>query len=168
MDARKATAALRIFTGAAMLYAGFEKVTAAKAFDAAGFLKFATNGTAAGVTDTKAIVNPTHDLWVSLAGSGLMPLVNFLVVFGECALGVALILGIATRLSGVLTAVLMGLFTVASWNFANGPFNETVFYAAAAITVVLANAGSIWSISSILERRGTLTRLPAVLARAAF
>lgn len=167
MDPRKATAGLRIFLGAAMLYAGLEKLFAAKAFDAAGFLKFATNGTAAGVTDAKAIVNPTHDLWVALAGSSAMPLVNTLVVFGEVALGAALILGIATRLSGVLVAVMMALFTVASWNFANGPFNETVFYAAAAVTVVAANAGAVLSLSSILQKNGTLARLPGVLVRAA-
>ena len=51
---------------------------------------------------------------------------NTLVVFGEVAIGIALILGFATRFAGVMGAILMGLISIAAWNFGFGPINETV------------------------------------------
>ncbi len=110
MDKAKGLAALRILLGAGFLYAGLEKVFdfagSGKAFTAAGFLKFGTNGSLPG-SDPKAIVNPTHDLWVSIAGNpGLINVINSLVVIGEVAIGVALIVGIATRFASVIGAAL--------------------------------------------------------------
>ncbi len=65
MGKSKGLAALRILLGAGFLYAGLEKVFdfagSGKAFTAAGFLKFGTNGSLPG-SDPKAIVNPTYDL----------------------------------------------------------------------------------------------------------
>ena len=105
MDKGKGLATMRILLGAGFLYAGLEKVfdftASGKPFSAAGFLQFGTGGTLPGV-DAKTIVNPTHDLWVSLAGNpGLISVINFMVVAGELAVGIALILGFATRFAGV-------------------------------------------------------------------
>ena len=75
MNKAKGLAALRILLGAGFLYAGLEKVFdfagTGKAFTAAGFLKAATNGSYPG-SDPKAIVNPTHDLWVTIAGNAAL------------------------------------------------------------------------------------------------
>jgi len=162
----KGVAALRITLGAAFLFAGLEKVLhfdgATKAFDAAGFLKFATGGALPG-SDPKAIVNPTHDLWVALAGNaGAMSIVNTLVVFGEVAIGVALILGLATRFAGVAATLMMALFWVANFSFANGPFNEQFLYGIVAAFLAYAGAGEYYGIDAIIEKTETVRRAPAL------
>ena len=53
-----------------------------------------------------------------------MSVIDTMVVFGECAIGIALILGLASRFAGLAGAVMMGLFFVANWSFATGPINE--------------------------------------------
>ena len=166
MNKGKGLAALRILLGAGFLYAGLEKVFdfagSGKPFTAAGFLQFGTGGTLPG-SDPKAIVNPTHDLWVSLAGNpGLVSLVNFLVVAGELAIGVALIIGFATRFSGVMGAILMGFITVAAWNFAFGPVNETVLYAAVALYLAYTQAGLAYGVDALIEKTTIVTHRPAL------
>ena len=126
--AAKGIAALRIVLGSGFLFAGLEKLLhfdgSTKAFDATGFLKFATIGSLPGSPD-KAIVNPTHDFWVSLAGNpGLMSVINTLVVSGEILIGVALILGLATRFAGVMGGLMMAFLWIANFSFANGFVNE--------------------------------------------
>jgi thiosulfate dehydrogenase [quinone] large subunit len=137
----KAVAGLRVVLGSAFLYAGLEKLGATTPFSAAGFL---TKGTAGALPDSVkgAVVNPSHDVWVSIgSNAGLVSLIDIAVVAGEVAIGACLILGLFTRFSAILGAVMMGLFTVAAWSFANGPFNETFIYAAVAVFLALANAG---------------------------
>jgi thiosulfate dehydrogenase [quinone] large subunit len=152
----KGLAALRIVLGAGFLFAGLEKVLhfdgSTKAFDATGFLKFASIGATPG-SEPKAIVNPTHDFWVALAGNaGLMSVVNTLVVFGEVAIGVALILGLATRFAGVAAVLMMALFWVANWSFANGIFNEQLMYGVVAAFLAYAGAGEAYGLDAIIER----------------
>ena len=147
----KAVAALRVFLGAAFLYAGLEKLVASTPFSAAGFL---TKGTAGALPDSVkgAIVNPSHDVWVALGtNAGLVNVVNVAVVAGEVAIGAFLIVGLLTRLAGALGAVMMLLFTIAAWNFANGPFNETVVYAAVAVFLVAANAGIFYGLDGVMS-----------------
>jgi uncharacterized membrane protein YphA (DoxX/SURF4 family) len=87
-------------------------------WSAQGFLKFATNGTLGwpfviGTPDPKAIYNPTHSFWVSLAGNDTaMTIVNNLVV-GEMCIGIALIFGIVTRFAGAMGALMMALLFLA-------------------------------------------------------
>ncbi|HEY3523414.1 MAG TPA: DoxX family protein [Candidatus Limnocylindrales bacterium] len=162
----KGLAALRVTLGAAFLFAGLEKVLhfdgATKPFDAAGFLKFATTGALPG-SDPKAIVNPTHDFWVALAGNAqLMSVVNTLVVFGEVAIGLALVLGIATRFAGVAATLMMALFWVANFSFANGPFNEQFLYAIVAAFLAYAGAGEAYGLDAIIEKTETVRRAPAL------
>ena len=153
----KGLAVLRIAIGAGFLYAGLDKlihfgVAAAKPFNAAGFLKGATLGAAPGSAEG-AVVNPTHDFWVSLAGNaGLMGVINFLVVFGEIAIGVALILGIATRFAGLAGGLMMGLFFVATWDFSHGFVTEQFLYGIVALFVAYAAAGEYYGIDAILDR----------------
>jgi thiosulfate dehydrogenase (quinone) large subunit len=148
----KAAAIMRIALGVGFLYAGVEKILqlgGGGPFNAAGFLKFATLGTLPG-SDPKVVVNPTHDLWVSLAGNtALMPLINVLVQLGEVAIGIALILGIATRFAGIMGALLTGLFFVASWSFATGVVNEDFLYAA-----------PVWGLDGVLARTQVLAKTP--------
>src|SRR6187551_1248652 len=146
----KAVAVLRVFLGAAFLYAGLEKLVASAPFSAAGFL---TNGTAGTLPDSVkgAIVNPSHDVWVALGtNAALVNVVNVAVVAGEVAIGAFLVVGLFTRLAGALGAVMMLLFTIAAWNFANGPFNETVVYAAVAAFLVVSNAGIFYGLDGLM------------------
>jgi thiosulfate dehydrogenase (quinone) large subunit len=152
----KGLAAIRVALGVGFLYAGLDKVMhfdgSIKAFDATGFLKFSTVGTAPGSAEN-AIVNPTHDFWAGLVTNpGLMSVVNTLVVFGEVAIGLALILGLATRFAGVAGALMMGMFWVANWDFAHGLVNEQFLYAIVAAFVAYAAAGDAFGLDAIIER----------------
>jgi thiosulfate dehydrogenase [quinone] large subunit len=160
----KGLAALRITLGGAMLFAGADKLLqwTGKPFDAAGFLKFATGGAWLN-SDPKTVVNPTHDFWVSLGSNAqLLPAINFLVVFGEIAIGVALILGLATRFAGISAVLMMGLFYVANWSFANGPFNEQFFYGAIAAVLVYTGAGEHYGLDEWLEKVSFVRRHPSL------
>ena len=166
MDKAKGLAALRVITGVGFLYAGLEKVFdfagSGKPFTSAGFLQFGTGGTLPG-SDPKAIVNPTHDLWVNIAANpALVDLINWMVVVGELAIGIALILGLATRLAGVLGFVLMTFITVAAWSFAFGPINETVMYAVVALYLAYAEAGLAYGLDAKLEKTEIVTHRPAL------
>ena len=160
-------AILRIALGSGFLFAGLDKLMdfagTGKAFTAAGFLKFATGG-AWLASDPKTVVNPTHDFWVGLAGNAdLMTVINVLVVAGEIGIGIALVLGLATRFAGVAGFVMMSLFYVANWSFANGPFNEQFMYGITALYLAYAAAGETWGLDAIIER-GTpiIRRAPAL------
>jgi thiosulfate dehydrogenase (quinone) large subunit len=160
----KGMAALRILLGAGFLFAGLEKFFqwGGSAFNAAGFLKGATGGSLPG-SDPKQIVNPTHDFWVSLAANtDLVAVINFLVVFGEIAIGVALILGLATRFAGVAGVLMMGLFYVANYSFANGPFSEQFFYGAIAALVAWTGAGERYGVDALIERLSFVRRHPSL------
>lgn len=153
---------LRAVLGGGFLFAGLDKFlmwSGGTPFTAAGFLKGATGGAWLGST---GIVNPTHTFWVSLAGNAsIMTIVDTLVVFGECAIGAALILGLATRFAGVCGALLMTLLYVANWSFATGPFNEQLMYGLIAGTIAYVGAGA-YALDSVVEKLAIMQRIPVV------
>jgi thiosulfate dehydrogenase [quinone] large subunit len=155
---------LRAVVGLGFLFAGLDKFfmwAGGTPFTSAGFLKFATGGAWLG-SDPKAVVNPTHPFWVSLAGNAsLMGAIDTLVVFGEIAVGIALILGLATRFAGVAGATMMGLFFVANWSFANGPFNEQLMYGLIAGVIAYVGAGA-YALDSVIEKLAITQRIPVV------
>jgi thiosulfate dehydrogenase [quinone] large subunit len=155
---------LRAVVGGGFLFAGLDKFfmwAGGTPFNATGFLKGATGGAWLG-SDPKAIINPTHGFWVSLAGNAsLMSVINTLVVFGECAIGIALILGLASRFAGVCGAVMMTLFFVANWSFANGPFNEQLMYGVIAGTIAYVGAGA-YALDSVVEKLAITQRVPVI------
>jgi uncharacterized membrane protein YphA (DoxX/SURF4 family) len=166
MEKAKGLAALRIVLGVGFLYAGLEKVFdfagSGKPFTSAGFLQFGTAGTLPG-SAPDAVVNPSHDFWVSVATNpGLVDALNFMVVAGELAIGIALILGFATRFAGVAGAILMGLITVAAWSFGFGPINETVLYAVVALYLAYAEAGMAYGVDAIIEKTEVVAHRPAL------
>jgi thiosulfate dehydrogenase (quinone) large subunit len=166
MDKGKGLAALRILLGAGFLYAGLEKVFdftgSGTPFTSAGFLQFGTAGTMPG-SAADAVVNPTHDFWVSIAANpSLVDALNFLVVFGEVAIGIALILGFATRFAGVMGAILMGAISIAAWSFGFGPINETVLYAAVALYLAYAEAGLVYGVDAVIEKTEVVAHRPAL------
>jgi thiosulfate dehydrogenase [quinone] large subunit len=152
---------LRAGLGLGFAFAGFDKFFAAKAFTAKGFLLGATNGAWLN-SDPKAIINPTHGFWVSVAGNpSLMTVLDTLVVFGEISIGVALILGLATRFAGLMGTVLMLSLFVANWSFANGPFNEQFMYGLMALTIAIVGAGA-YALDAVVAKVPVMQKIPAV------
>jgi thiosulfate dehydrogenase [quinone] large subunit len=155
---------LRAVLGGGFLFAGLDKFlmwSSGTPFTSAGFLAHATGGAWLGSSAT-TIVNPTHSFWVSLAGNpGIVSVIDTLVVFGECAIGVALILGLATRFAGVCGLLLMALLYVANWSFATGPFNEQFMYGLVAGTIAYVGAGA-YALDSVVEKLAITQRVPIV------
>ena len=175
----KALAALRVFLGLGFLTAGLMKflmIGATAPFTSAGFLKFGTAGSWPGVAEAAegappVILNPTHDLWIAIAGNAtLLTFVDTLIVFGQIAIGVALILGIATRFAGIMGALMMALLTVAAWDFGHGIVNQTSLYAVVALVLAATHAGMAYGLDGILEKasivreNGIVRRFAGVLA----
>lgn len=155
---------LRAGLGLGFAFAGFDKFfmwANGKPFTSLGYLKFGTTGSWLG-SDPKAVINPTHDFWASLAtNTPLISVIDTLVVFGEIAIGVALILGLATRFAAVMGTVLMVLFFVSNWSFANGPFNEQFYYGLIALVIAYVGAGA-YALDSVVAKLPVVGRVPVV------
>jgi len=154
--------ALRLITGWVFLFAGLQKVLATEAFSAAGFLSFGTAGTAEGAAEG-AIVNPTNAFWVDLAANAqLMDVINFIVPFGQIAIGVALILGLATRFAAVMGFLMMAGFTVAAWDFAHGVINQTALIGLTSLILGVIRAGEVYGLDAIVDEQPIVKRTPAL------
>ncbi len=155
---------LRAGLGLGFLFAGLDKFfmwASGTPFTSIGFLGHATGGTWLG-SDAKTIVNPTHSLWVSIAANvSLVHIIDTLVVFGEVAVGVALILGLVTRFAGVCGFLLMALIYVSGWSFANGPFNEAFYYGLIAIVIAYVGAGA-YALDTVVAKLAVTQRIPVV------
>ncbi len=151
---RIGAAVLRVAVGSIFLTAGLQKFLGEKPFSAAGFLKGATSGTPTFSAPVDGVVyNPTHDFWVSLAGNAdLMTIVNFLVVFGQIAIGLALILGIATRFAGAMGALMMVFFLIAAWEFDHGIVNQHLAYALITGFLAYIGAGRFYGLDAVIEK----------------
>lgn len=158
---RYGVALLRIVVGIIFVWAGAEKTLngGPKGFDASGFLKFATNGTlgwpfVTGTPDPKAVYNPTHGFWVSLADNPTaMTIVNTLVVAGEVCIGIALVLGVVTRFAGAMGALMMALFFFAGWSFNNGIVEEHLTYGVVLLALAGMGAGNYYGLDRVLGER---------------
>jgi thiosulfate dehydrogenase (quinone) large subunit len=157
-----AVAVLRVAVGSVFLTAGLEKALGATPFDAAGFLKFGTAGVPwLGEAAKGVIYNPTHDFWVSLAGNAaLMPLINWLVVFGEIAIGVALVLGLFTRFAAIAGTLMVGFFFVASWDLSHGIVNSQLMDLIVTAFVGVMAAGRYYGLDNIVEKLSTVRHTP--------
>ncbi len=127
---------LRIAFGCLFLYAAYEKLSAEPAWSAAGYL-------------THAQTFSSFYAW--LASDGIITVVNFLVAFGQLALGIALILGLFTRLAGFLGAVMMALFYFPILiglhpNEHSLIVDEHVIYALGLLLVASLRAGRYWGL----------------------
>jgi thiosulfate dehydrogenase [quinone] large subunit len=155
---------LRAAVGLGMLFAGLDKFfmwASGTPFTAAGYLKFGTTGAWLGSSAT-AVVNPTHPFWVNLAANAsLIHVVDTLVVFGEVAIGAALVLGLATRFSAIMGVLLMAMLYISNWSFANGPFNEQFMYLAIMATVAYVGAGA-YALDTVVSKLAITQRIPVV------
>jgi thiosulfate dehydrogenase [quinone] large subunit len=91
-----------------------------------------------------------------------MDVVNFLVVFGQIAIGIALILGIATRFAAFMGTLMMMLFFFAAWEFEHGIVNQHLTYALVTATIGYLGAGRVWGLDGVLERTILVVKAPAL------
>ena len=156
---QRGVALLRITVGIIFLWAGLEKLMAPQAFDASGFLKFATAGSLGwpfipGEVAEGTVFNPTQGLWLSLAGNaGVMGIINVLVPFGQVGIGLSLVLGLLTRFGAVMGAMMMAFFFLAAWDFQYGIVNQHLTYALICLTVAGLGAGRYYGLDSALADR---------------
>jgi len=156
---QRGVALLRIMVGVIFLWAGLEKLLAPTAFDAGGFLKFATAGTlgwpfVTGEIAKGTVFNPTQAIWLSLAGNtGAMTLINVLVPLGQIGIGVSLILGLFTRFGAIMGALMMTFFFFAAWDFKYGVVNQHLAYALICLTIAGLGAGRYYGLDGLLADR---------------
>ena len=159
--------ALRVVTGFYFLWAGLDKVFSfiggPEPFSAAGFLTFGTVGTTSAAVAEGTIVNPTQPFWVDLASNAaLLGAVDVLVPYGQIAIGLALILGLATRFAGVMGFLMMAFITVAAWDFAHGWINATSFLALASLLLGVIRAGEVYGIDDVVDEQPIVKRTPVL------
>jgi len=151
----------RIVIGAIFLWAGLEKIVGEGlgSWSAAGFLKFATNGTlgwpfVTGEVAEGTVFNPTHDLWVALAGNeAAMTVIGYLVPLGQVAIGICLILGLFTRFAAAMGTLMMLIFFVAAWDFQFGIVNQHLTYAVVTFGLAVLGAGNYYGVDATIRPR---------------
>ncbi|MGZ6256810.1 MAG: DoxX family protein [Candidatus Limnocylindria bacterium] len=158
---------IRIAMGWVFLCAGIEKflnLDGGTPFSAAGFLQFGTAGSWPGVELAQGqILNPTHDFWAGLAANqGLISVINVLVVFGEVAIGAALILGLFTRFASLMGVIMLSLFYVAAWDFSLGIVNEQLMYAIITGSLGIIGAGQVFGLDAVLEKTDFVRKTPVL------
>ncbi|MES2953465.1 MAG: DoxX family membrane protein [Patescibacteria group bacterium] len=141
--------ALRITLGWMFFYAGITKVLDSS-WSAAGYL--------AGAKSFPA-------LFAWFASPSVIPVTNFLNAWGLTLLGVALLLGIAVRLSSMLGVLLMTLYYLTALDF---PFpnahsllvDQHVIYSAALFVLATFHAGRVWGLEEWCSRLSFLKKYP--------
>ena len=85
-----------------------------------------------------------------------------LVPYGQILIGLALILGFATRFSAVMGFLMMAFITTASWDFAHGWINATTFLGIVTLIVGLIRAGEVYGLDAIVEEQPIVKRTPVL------
>jgi len=159
MQGKKVWALLRIALGWVFLWAFLDKLFGlgfATAKDkswlaggspTAGFLKGAVQG-------------PFADVYHSLSGS---PIVDWLFMLGLLCLGLALVFGVAMRLSAWGGSTMMALMYLALLWPANNPvIDEHVIYALALLSLHSVDAGKTWGIGEWWEKLDLVRKYPVL------
>ncbi|MDH3647218.1 MAG: DoxX family protein [Gammaproteobacteria bacterium] len=134
--------ALRIYTGVFFAFHGFNKLTGDNPFNVAGFLENVKAG-------SFGFYQPLIDS-VFIPNAGLF---SALVAWGELAIGIALILGVATRY-----ASFAGAFMLANFWFAKGQSifsgqNHDAIWVAIFLVLALVPAGKAFGLDKKLSER---------------
>ncbi len=144
---------LRLGFGWLFLYAGLTKVMNPE-WSAAGYLESAKT---------------FSGFYQWLASDAILPITNFLNEWGQIALGVSLILGLFTRLSGYLGALMMALYYLPALDF---PYpnahsfivDEHILYGLALIYMAEAKAGNIWGLNPWCAKLPLCKKFPKLRA----
>ncbi len=133
------TLLLRVAMAWVFLWAGIEKLL--EGFSAAGFLVNGTSG-------------PLKDFWVSLGQSSTaVAIINPLVIVSQILIGVALLLGLFTRLAFLGAAAQMFLFYLAQYPPEFNPFLDYfIVYILVFALLGALGAGRILGLDRYIER----------------
>jgi uncharacterized membrane protein YphA (DoxX/SURF4 family) len=100
-----------------------------------------------------------------------MSIINILVPFGQIGIGIGLMLGLLTRFSALMGALMMLFFFVAAWDFEFGIVNQHLTYALVTGFLGLIGAGNYYGLDRALGesvppgiRRWLLSGTPGVAA----
>jgi len=149
-----AVAVVRVAVGIIFLTAGVEKIFGAENWSAAGFLENGTAGSLGWPWDQWfGTGNPTQDFWVGLAANeSAMTAVNWLVPYGQVAIGASLILGLLTRFGAAMGTLMMLIFFVAAWDFQFGIVNQHLTYALVTFLIGYLGAGNYYGLDGMIGR----------------
>ncbi len=130
---------LRLSMGWIFLWAGFDKLF--NDFSAAGFLVNGTSG-------------PFESTWVSLGKSdSALAVIDPLVIWGQIAIGFALILGAAIRLTLILAAAMMFLFYLAQFPPEHDLFMDYfIIYIIVYMVLGAVGAGRIMGLDKVIKK----------------
>lgn len=133
------TLLLRVSMGWILLWAGFDKLF--NNFTAAGFLVNGTSG-------------PLEDVWASLGKSdSALAVIDPLVMWGQVAIGFALVSGTATRLTLIFAAAMMFLFYLAQFPPEHDLFMDYfLVYIIVYMVLGAVGAGRIMGVDKVLEK----------------
>jgi thiosulfate dehydrogenase (quinone) large subunit len=124
---------LRVFLGILFLYAGVDKLL--NNFMPEPYLLYATTG-------------PFRSFFVSLVGT--FP-VYFFVVYGEIAIGLALIFGAFLRLASYFGIVMMALFYLSVLPAEHGPVSDLIIYIFVFIVLIFSQSGSYLGLDRFIQ-----------------
>jgi thiosulfate dehydrogenase [quinone] large subunit len=112
-----------------------------------GFLKFGTKG-------------PLADFYQSFAGASWA---NWMFMVGLAGIGIALMLGIATRIATVAGVVmLVMMWSAALWPDNNPFMDDHLVYALVLVMLLLANAGKTFGLGRAWERLHLVQKYPVL------
>ncbi len=126
---------LRLGLGWLFLHAAVEKLTTDGGWTAAGFLAHAVTG-------------PFASIFQDMAG---VVAVDWLVMVGELFIGLALVLGVATRFTALAASAMLALFYLAQLPPEHGWVSEKIVYILALNVLAAARAGTFYGIDGLLE-----------------
>lgn len=146
---RVTVVALRLSLGWLFFYSGITKVLNPE-WSAAGYLQGAKTFT---------------PLYQWLLQPEVLPVVNFLNEWGQLLLGIALLLGVFVRLSGVLGVILMLLYYLPVLDFpyiGRNAFivDEHVIYALALLVLATFRAGRVWGLENWCSQLPICSKYP--------
>ena len=134
---------LRLALGWLFIQSAYTKLTAAGGWTASGYLSKS--------------VGPLSGWFHSLSGNGT---VDGLVMIGELLIGIALVMGVAARLTALAGSAMMLLFYVAKLPPAGTWVSQQIIYLIALNVLAAARAGTFYGLDGLLQ--GVEKRVPAL------
>ncbi|PJF41361.1 MAG: hypothetical protein CUN55_11810 [Phototrophicales bacterium] len=145
---------LRLVMGWIFLQAGLEKLFEDN-WTAEGYLKFAIHPD-----------NPFRDFFADMAGNGLVDALN---IYGQIAIGLALILGVAVRWTAFWGAIMMILYWLTAWQGGIGDFiplehgyivDDHIVYAMLLFGLGAFGAGRVLGLDAVIEKTEFVQKQP--------
>lgn len=132
---KKSLLILRLLFGILFFWSGVDKILSG--FTATGYLNNAVSG-------------PFVYTFNAMAGS---PFVDFLVIYGETAIGLALITGAFIRFASLMGILMMLLFYLSVFPPAHGLISEHIIYILVFMILSLFGVGKITGIDRFVEEQ---------------